>query len=81
MFLAVILSFFFENAVCYHFQNNQPIFLIVNSKLGKVFYVHVLKFEENRSKISTVRVPEPKTAKMAAMMSSILNFQNRRKTN
>ena len=54
-----------------------PILLIFNSKHWKTTLYLVLNFEENRSKIATVRVPEWKTYKMAAMTSSILNFQNR----
>ena len=48
-------------------------------KNGTVFYFNVLKFEDNRSKIATVRMPDSKVAIMAAMTSSNLNSQNRRK--
>ena len=78
MVLAAILSFFLK-AVSHNFSSYQPILLILNSKHWMEFYLHVLKFEENRSKIATVRVPQPKVATMAAMTSSNLNFQNREK--
>merc|ERR1712105_261745 len=71
---------FFRNAVSHNFQSYQPILLILNSKHGTDLNLNVLKFEENRNKIATVRVPEPKTAIMAVMTSSNLNVQNRRKT-
>ena len=61
-------------------KGNQPILLIFDSKHGMDFYFNVLKFEQDRSKIATVRVTHSKTAIMAAMTSSNLNFQNRRKT-
>ena len=67
--------FFFENAVLYISGSYRPILLIFNSKHWKTTLYLVLNFEENRSKIATVRVPEWKTYKMAAMTSSILNFQ------
>ena len=75
LFLAAILIFF-ENAVLYISGSYRPILLIFNSKHWKTTLYLVLNFEENRSKIATVRVPEWKTYKMAAMTSSILNFQN-----
>ena len=57
---------FFENAVSHNFQSYQPILLIFNSKQGVEFFFPVLKFEDNRSKIATVRVPQPKTAAMTS---------------
>jgi len=71
---------FFENAVSHNSQSYQPILMILNSKQWIGFFFPFLKFEENRSKIAAVRVPQPKTAMMAAMTSSNLSFQNRRKT-
>ena len=57
----------------------QPILLIFNSKHRKTTNFLVYNFEENRSKIATVRVPHLKTYKMAAMTSSDQHFQNLRK--
>ena len=57
----------------------QPILLIFNSKHWKTPKFLVYNFEENRSKIATVRVPHSKTYKMAAMTSSDQHFQNLRK--
>ena len=62
---------FYENAVSHNFQSYQLILLIFNSKQGTDLNFIVLKFEENRSKFATVRVPQPKAAIMAAMTSSI----------
>merc|ERR1712105_420384 len=53
---------FFENAVSHNFQSYQSTLLIFKSKHGTKFYFNVVKLEENRSKIATVIVPEPKTA-------------------
>ena len=75
LFLAAILIFF-ENAVLHIAGSYRPISLIFNSEHWKTTLYVVLNFEENRSKIATVRVPHWKTYKMAAMTSSILNFQN-----
>ena len=76
---------FLENVVTHNFQDYVYIyikrfFLISNSKHGKKLFFHVLNFEKNRSKIATVRMPIPVTAKMGAMTWSNLNFLNRRKT-
>ena len=68
--------FFLENAVLHIGRSYKPILLIFNSKQWKTTLYIVLNFEEHRSKIATVRVPDLKTYKMAAMTSSILNFQN-----
>ena len=57
-------------AVSHNFQSYQPILLILISKHETEFNFHVLEFEENRSKIATVRVPHSKTAIMAAMTTS-----------
>ena len=54
---------FFKNAVRYCVKTYRPILLIFNSKLWKTTVYLVFKFEENRSKIATVRVPERKNAK------------------
>ena len=56
-----------------------PILLIFNSKHRKTLNFLVYNFEEDRSKIATVRVPHSKTYKMAAMTSSDQHFQNLRK--
>ena len=79
MLCTLFCPFFFENTVCYNFQSYEPILLIIVNKHGRRFYFHVLKFEENWSKIATMRGTQPKLAIMAAMTSSKLNFQNRRK--
>ena len=71
---------FFENAVRHIGGSYQPILLILNSKQWKTTFYLPCNFEENRTKIATVRVPQRKTYKMAAMTSSISNFQNPRKT-
>ena len=76
LFLAAILIFF-ENAVLYISRSYWPILMFSDSKHWKITLYPVLNFEENRSKIATVKVPEWKTYKTAAMTSSSLNFQNR----
>ena len=58
----------------FFFETRQLISLILNSKRAKD------NFLENWSKIATVRVRQHKGCKMAAMTSSISNFQNPRKT-
>ena len=56
-------DFFFENAVGHIGESYQPILLILNSKQWKTTFYLVLNFEENRTKIATVRVPKRKSAK------------------
>merc|ERR1712115_174077 len=76
--LAAILNFF-ENAAHHIGGSYQPILLILNSKQWKITFYLVLNFEGNRTKIATVRVPERKSAKMAAITSSFGNFKIREK--
>ena len=57
----------------------QPILLIFNSKHRKTSNFLVCNFEENQSKIATVRVPHSKTYKMAAMTSSKQHIKNLKK--
>merc|ERR1712155_280799 len=52
----------------------QPILLIFNTKHWKTTTFLFYKFEEDQSKIATVRVPHSKTYKMAAMTSSDQHF-------
>ena len=77
-FLAAILIFF-ENAVRHIGGSYQPISLILNSKQRKTTFYLLTNFEENRSKIATVRVPHRKASKMAAMTSSFRIFKIREK--
>ena len=76
--MAAILSFF-RKRISHNFQSYQPILLILKSKHGTGFYLHVLKCEDIRSKVATVIVPDSKVVIMATMRSSHLNFQYRRK--
>ena len=78
LFLAAILIFF-ENAVRHIAGSYRLISLILNSKQRKTTFYLPTNFEENRSKIATVRVPQRKSAKMAAMTSSFGNFKIRGK--
>ena len=69
-------DFFFSN---YIGRIYKPILLIFFSKQqNKIFYL-ISNLKENKSKITTLRVPQRYTYKMAAMTSSILTFQNPRK--
>ena len=52
----------------------QPILLIFNTKHWKATKFFVYKFEEDRCKIATVRVPHLKTYNMVAMTSSVQHF-------
>ena len=68
-----------HSLIRYFDKSSQPILLIFNSKQIKSTFYLVSKFEDNRSKIATVRVPHSKTYKTAAMTSSDQHFQNLRK--
>ena len=70
---------FSVNAVLHITGSNQPILLILNSKHRTTLEHIVFKFEENRTKIATLRVPHRKKYKVAAMTSSHLKFQKLRK--
>ena len=70
---------FFKNAVGHIGRSYQPISLILNSKQRKTTFYLLTNFEENQSKIATVRVPQRKASKMAAMTSSFRNFKIREK--
>ena len=72
-------DFFFLNAVGHIGGSYQPISLILNSKQWKTTFYLLTNFEENQSKIATVRVPQRKSAKIAAMTSSFENFKIREK--
>ena len=66
--------FFFENAVGHIGGSYQPILLILNSKQWKTTFYLVLNFEENRTKIATVRVPKRKSAKWPPWRRRFRNF-------
>ena len=55
------------------------ILLIFNTKQCKSYVLLVLKFEENRTKIATVRVPQRVSAKWPLWRHQIRNFKNREK--
>ena len=63
--------------VSYFDKTYQPILLIFNSKQIKSTFYLVSKFEDNQSKITTVRVPERKSAKWPLLRHQIQNFKNR----
>ena len=60
-------------------RSYQPILLIFNTKQCKSYVLLVLKFEENRTKIATVRVPQRVSAKWPLWRHQIRNFKNREK--
>ena len=70
---------FFENAVRYNVETYQPILLIFNSKLWNTTVYLVFKFEENRSKIATVRVPRRNSSKWPPWRHRFRNFKIREK--
>ena len=70
---------FLLNAVLSTTGSYQPILLIFNSKHRHELEKLVSKFEKNRIKIATVRVPQRKVSKMAAMTSSFRIFKIREK--
>jgi len=72
--------FFFENAVLYISGSYRPIFFIFNSKQRKTILYLVLNFEENRSKIATVRVPEWKSTKWPPWRNPFCIFKYREKS-
>ena len=78
LFLAAILIFF-ENAVGHIGRSYRPILLIFNSKQRKTTLYLVLSFEENQSKIATVRVPHRKSTKLLPWRHRFRNFKIREK--
>ena len=73
------LFIFFLNAVRRIGGSYQPISVIFNSKQWKTTFYPVFNFEDNQSKIATVRVRQRKVSKMAAMTSSFRIFKIREK--
>ena len=70
---------FFLNAVRHIGKSYLSISLILKSKQWKTTFCLILNFKDNRSKIATLRVPQRKTNKMAAMMSRFRNVKIREK--
>ena len=70
---------FLLNAVLSITGSYQSILLIFNSKHRNTTRKLVSKFEENRTKIATVRVPQRKNAKWPPWRHQIRNFKNREK--
>ena len=68
---------FFENAVYNIGRSYRPILLIFNSKHWKTTLYLVLNFEENQSKIATMRVPEWKSTKWPLWRYRFRNYKNR----
>ena len=60
--LVAILNVFSKNAIRHIGGSCQPISLILNSKQRKTNFYLLTNFEENRSKIGTVRVPQHRTS-------------------
>ena len=70
---------FLLNAVLSTTGSYQPILLIFNSKHWHTPKKLEFKFEENRTKIATVRVPQRKNTKWPPWRHQIRNFKNREK--
>ena len=70
---------FLLNAVFSITKSYQSILLIFNSKHRHTPKKLVSKFEENRIKIATVRVPQRKNTKWPPWRHQIRNFKNREK--
>jgi len=80
LFLAAILNFFSKMRSAILAWSYRRILLVLNSKQWKTTFYLVLKFWRKSDKNCDRESARTKKCKMAAMTSSISNFQNPRKT-